>query len=108
MAEFQYIITPKKVIALKEWAGRTYRGIAKCHPNDIFDQDFGMTLAAARCNEKISKEKFRIAREIYERTAADYVAINKRLTIDSHQYTAAYENLQAARKYITHLKELVQ
>ena len=55
---YKYVVTPNKVIAISTYAGRTVRGVAKCHPNDTFDEEYGKQLAAARCNEKIARKRY--------------------------------------------------
>ncbi len=55
---YRYVVTPNKVIALSTYAGRTVRGIAKCHPNDEFNEEYGKKLAAARCNQKIAAKRY--------------------------------------------------
>ena len=62
---YKYVVTPTKIIALSTYAGRTVRGIAKCHPNDTFNEEFGKALAAARCNEKIAEKRYARARKKY-------------------------------------------
>ncbi len=56
---------PYKVIAVSTYAGKTVRGIAKCHPNDIehFDLKYGKKLAAARCAMKIAEKRLNRAIE---------------------------------------------
>ena len=62
---YKYVVTPTKVIALSSYAGRTVRGIAKCHPGDTFNEDVGKALAAARCNEKIAAKRYARAQKEY-------------------------------------------
>lgn len=54
---YKYVVTPNKVIAISTYAGRTVKGVAKCHPNDTFDVEYGKALAAARCNVKIAAKR---------------------------------------------------
>jgi len=49
--------TVKKVICLSHYAGKTYRGISICSPEDEFDVTKGMKLARLRCDRKINKVK---------------------------------------------------
>ena len=63
--KYKYVITDKRVIAISSFAGRTVRGIAKCHPNDPFDVEYGKKLAAARCNAKIAEKRWKRARDKY-------------------------------------------
>lgn len=63
---YRYVVTPTKVIALSTYAGRTVRGVAKCHPDDKFDEEFGKKLAAARCNQKIASKRYERAFRKYQ------------------------------------------
>lgn len=42
------------VVAVGEFEGVTYRGVAKCAPTDEFDFETGKNLAIARLDEKIA------------------------------------------------------
>ena len=57
------------VIAISSYAGRPVRGVAKCDPGDEFDVEFGMKLAAARCNLKIAQKRYRRASSKYQEAA---------------------------------------
>lgn len=52
--KYKYYATGNKVIAVSTYAGKTVRGVAKCNPEDTFDLEKGMRIAAARCAEKIA------------------------------------------------------
>lgn len=76
---YRFVITPNKVIALTSYAGKTIKGIAKCHPNDVFNEEVGKKIAAARCNQKVvfkklerAYENFKRAREEVHKTFAEY------------------------------------
>lgn len=47
----------KVIVAVSRYAGKTVRGVAKCHPNDEFNTEFGIKLAVARCNIKVAKKR---------------------------------------------------
>lgn len=59
--KYQYYIQETKngtnVIAVSTYAGKTVRGTAKCHPNDVFDLETGKKIAAARCAVKIALKR---------------------------------------------------
>lgn len=55
------------IIAVSTFAGKTVKGIAKCHPNDKFDQTKGMNIAAARCAEKIARKRVKRAESCLEK-----------------------------------------
>ena len=49
--------TCMRVVAVSSFAGKPVKGYADCHPNDEFDLEYGMALAAARCGEKIAAKR---------------------------------------------------
>ena len=42
------------VVACAKHRGKVVKGIAKCAPEDTFDLEYGKSLAAARCNLKVT------------------------------------------------------
>lgn len=76
---YKYIVTPNKVIALSTYAGRTVRGVAKCHPNDTFDVEFGKALAAARCNYKVAQKRHARAQHEYNKLCDELKGFNERV-----------------------------
>lgn len=77
---YKYVVIPgEKVIAISTYAGRTVKGVAKCHPNDIFDIEFGKKLAAARCNEKISYKRLTRAVNKFKQAADESIAADEKL-----------------------------
>lgn len=65
----------KVVVATSTYAGKTVRGVARCHPNDEFDIDKGIQLAVYRCNLKVAdKRQARAARKVKEAQLALYEA----------------------------------
>lgn len=65
----------KVVVATSTYAGKTVRGVARCHPNDEFDMDKGIQLAVARCNLKVAdKRQARACRKVKEAKLALYGA----------------------------------
>lgn len=77
---YKYVVIPgKKIIAISTYAGRTVKGVAKCHPNDEFDVEFGKKLAAARCNEKVAGKRFQRAANKYREAAVEYIAADEKV-----------------------------
>lgn len=56
----------RMVVAVSTFAGKPFRGIAKCADKDTWDVEFGKKLAAARCGLKIARERVKYAKEITE------------------------------------------
>lgn len=77
MSNYRYYKQDNKIIAVSTYAGKTIRGIAKCNPEDKFDEEKGKEIAAARCNAKIAV---------------------KRLNNACSKYFEAYEELKRAEK----------
>ena len=77
---YKYVVIPgEKVIAISTYAGRTVKGVAKCHPNDEFDVEFGKKLAAARCNEKITYKRLTRALNKYIEAVNESVAADEKM-----------------------------
>ena len=100
---YKYVVTPDKVIALSTFAGCTVRGIAKCHPNDDFDEEYGKKLAAARCNEKISAKRYARAQSKYN----EYVKRIHEMEIEfgdvCDYLRGAYDGWKAAKEELNEL-----
>lgn len=78
--KYKYVIRPARVdadgtehgpvvIAISHYAGKTVRGVAKCAPNDVFDESYGKQLAAARCDAIIAEKRMK---RYAEKTAEAY------------------------------------
>lgn len=77
---YKYVVIPcEKVIAISTYAGRTVKGVAKCHPNDTFDVEFGKKLAAARCNEKIAYKRLTRALNKFGEAVDESVAADEKM-----------------------------
>ena len=104
---YKYIETPNKVIALSTYAGKTVRGIAKCHPNDTFDVEFGRKLAAARCNAKIAAKRVTNAKSKYWETYRKLIEVTKAHDKYSAYYVDAAEHLREAEAYLDKVRSSV-
>lgn len=45
------------ITCVSSYAGKTVRGVAKCAPNDEWDEDLGKRLAKLRCDVKVAKKR---------------------------------------------------
>ena len=73
-----YIQLPNIVIAVSTYAGETITGVAKCAPEDEFSLEKGKDLAAARCNLKVAKKRYKRAqKKTYDATSAITQAIGE-------------------------------
>lgn len=64
---YNYIVNGNHIAAGAKFAGNWVWGYAKCHPEDKYDENFGKSLAAARCNQKIAELRYKRAMEGYRR-----------------------------------------
>jgi hypothetical protein len=104
---YKYIETPNKVIALSTYAGKTVRGVAKCHPNDTFDVEFGRKLAAARCNAKIAVKRAANARNKYWAAHEKLNEVNRTFEKACKYYTDAVAQLKDAEAYLDEVRSSV-
>ena len=84
------------VIAISSYAGRPIRGVAKCDPGDEFDVEFGMKLAAARCNLKIAQKRYRRASSKYQEAANASIKAKNQLDKMRTYYCDATDGYDAA------------
>lgn len=61
VGRYRYVILPDKVIAITTFAGKDIRGVAKCAPNDTFDEEIGKELARRRCDVKVARKRVKRA-----------------------------------------------
>ena len=101
--KYTYIITHNKIIALSSYAGKTVRGVAKCHPGDNFDENFGKKLAAARCNLKIAIKRYARARDKYNEIVDEYTKAAELLKERTKFLEDTYVRLVNARKELDEL-----
>ena len=104
---YTYIVTNNKVIALSSFAGKTVKGIAKCHPNDTFNEEYGKRLAAARCNEKVARKRASRADNRLKEAANLWLVAKHELTEANKyrddalaRYSAAVHDLETCRQEI--------
>ena len=101
---YKYVVIPgKKVIAISTYAGRTVKGVAKCHPNDEFDVEFGKKLAAARCNEKVAGKRLARALNKYREAVDESIAANEKMNRMRDYALDASEAHDEARRILMEL-----
>lgn len=82
----------KVVIAVSTFAGKTVRGVAKCHPNDSFNEEVGTKLALARCNLKVAQKRLaRANRKVREAVVAQYDAQSFLMKMKDYQRRAEFD-----------------
>lgn len=51
-----------EVVAVSSYAKKPVRAVAKCHPDDTFNETIGEKLAIARCNQKVADKRCKNAK----------------------------------------------
>lgn len=92
-----------EIIAVTHYAGSTIRGVAKCSPEDNFDDVYGIELAVARAEIKVAKAKSRNAATKYLEAAAAADAAEKRFDEMKQYYMDAIDQLDEATEYLNNL-----
>lgn len=96
--KFVYNITDTKVICIAKYAGRSVKGVAKCHPEDTFDLEYGRALARARCEFKIANKKVKRANSRLLLAFAELDAANRNVVEATKYQDDSLANLMEARK----------
>lgn len=98
-----------RIVAVSSFAGKPVKGYADCHPNDEFDVEYGQTLAAARCAEKIAAKRRNRAYSKVDEAKAQVVAAMRHLAkmmkyesdAETNYNVASYELAEVlAYKYV--------
>lgn len=61
MARYTFYKQGNNVICVSHYAGKTVKGIARCAPDDVYDENFGKSLAQLRCDIKVAEKRYKAA-----------------------------------------------
>ena len=92
-----------KVIVTAKYAGQTFKGVAKCHPEDEFDEAYGASLAQVRCDIKIAKKKYKMMNERFARAAEAVGKANRKANKARDKVNEAAAELAAAENLLREL-----
>ena len=97
---YKYYSNPeaRTVVCVSTFAGKCVRGVAKCSPDDTFDEAKGTWLAKLRCDYKIAKKRQRRAKEKME-------AASKALDKAEHHYYNMVEYYRDASVGVQFIEE---
>ena len=95
------------VIAEQTYAGKKYRGKAVLGDGDEFDYESGQRLAAARCDEKICRQRFLAAKKKMD-ALEEMISILNELLDDAGSYFEDYsrELFESSQRLISIESEL--
>ena len=91
----------KEIIAMSTYGGRYIRGIAKCSPEDTYDEDIGKKLAAYRCNLKVAEKRMRAAESARSQAEENFI----QAAIRFNKMNQFKIDAEAELKYATSLLE---
>lgn len=89
-----------KIVIVSTYAGKTVRGVAKCSPNDNFDEATGIKLATLRCDAKVADKRVKRARAKYNEAAAAFNKANAAFERATAYLRKAEEDKVAAEKEV--------
>ena len=100
---YNYIIDGNYIAAGAKFAGNWVWGHAYCHEADEFDEDFGKSLAAARCNAKIAELRWKRAKKHYEEARRAVAEAHVAFDEACDYLTNSYDRRRAARDRVIDL-----
>ncbi|MBQ3502365.1 MAG: hypothetical protein IJA72_01740 [Clostridia bacterium] len=72
MARYKFYQSGGKTICVSTFAKKPVRGVAKCSPNDTYDEEKGMRLAQLRCDVKIAQKRVDRANKMEDEAWMNY------------------------------------
>lgn len=104
MARYKTYESENKVVVVSKFAGKAVRGVAKCAPDDTFDQKFGEDLAKARCDEKVAEKRAARASQLLGEAIDALKAAEERAEKMRNYVLDAGAELQEARLLVANLE----
>ena len=105
ISKYKFYQTAKgDIIAVSSYAGKTVKGVAKLHPNDAFDEEFGKELAVARCAVKVAKKRCARAQKKIELAKTEVYTARDYLKKMEDYEQDAYNELREAISNLTEIK----
>lgn len=102
---YKFFQHDNEVIAVSSFAGRTVKGVARCHPNDEFDTEKGKKLAAARCNQKIAMKRMKRANEKFFEATQLSIEAKRKLEKERLYFMDAVDALDEATAELVNISE---
>lgn len=104
-----YVIEHRRmVVAVTKYRGNIARAVAKCHPEDTFDEKMGIRLAVLRCEIKLNKMKRRFLRKDLERLARNLRIYEEAARAAENAYDKKIDEYAFLGDDILSAEELVQ
>ena len=104
-----YVIENRKmVVAVTKYNGNTVRAVAKCHPEDTFDEKTGIRLAVLRCEIKLNKMKRSILKEHLQMIVRSLKIYEKAIRAEEKRYDKKIDEYMVLCDDILEAEKLVQ
>lgn len=101
--KYEYFVGKNKVVCVAHYAGKSFRGIAKCDAeHDEFNVETGMNLAKLRCDVKIAEKRKIIAEERFCLAA---ITLLEAKSNEEHRRACFEEALKNEESVTTELRE---
>ena len=100
-----YHVSDNKVYCITQYAGKSVRGIAKCHPEDTFELDDGKDLAKARCDVKLWTKKLSRANKRVLHAFEELRIAEEHVRLATQYQDEAIASLSEAKSVVEELEE---
>lgn len=98
----------REIIAIAHYNGKTYKGHARCHPDDTFDPTIGEEIASRRCDLFIRRARLGDRNEAYGKALDDLHKAETIADLAESKFAQAATDLAEAQEqydnYITWLE----
>ena len=91
---YKFYFGKKEVVCVSHFAGREYKGRAKCSPLDTFDIEYGKCLAQARCDVKIARARIKHHAKILSELEEQFTRLNDEIFKRENSLDEAYETFE--------------
>lgn len=91
---YKFYFGKKEVVCVSHFAGKEYKGRAKCSPLDTFDIEYGKRLAQARCDVKIAVARIKHHARILSELEEQYERLDGEIYKRKNSFDEAYETLE--------------
>lgn len=107
MARYKFYQSGNKTICVSTFAKHPVRGIAKCSPNDTYDEEKGYRLAQLRCDVKIAEKRLARAKKMYDEAFNKMKMADEYFNAMSDYYYDAFGNLEEAKKWLHDMESVM-
>lgn len=97
----------REIIAISSFQGKTIKGRAKCHPEDLFNSDIGEMLAALRCNQKICEKRYETVRDYFFELKNEIENLSKKIEKVEENFYKAEEEYEEANNLLQNYIEKI-